>query len=93
MMISKILSVLVALAYIGIALFVGAGWETLKLVGYLVLPMACTLFSEEMGDYSGMLMQGGPMTRTPGWLVAAGGWLLLLLPVGVVLYFKAYGTH
>lgn len=92
-MISRALALLVTVAYVVVAMIAGAGWEVWKLLAYLILPMACIWFSEDMGDYSGMLMQGGPMTRTPGWLVAAGGWLLLLLPAGIGLYAVLHGEH
>ena len=91
-MISKILSLLIALAYITIALLSGAGWQTSKLVAFLLLPMACIWFSDEMGNYTGLLMQGGPMTETPGCLVVVGGWLLLLLPVFAAVYFRLHGA-
>jgi hypothetical protein len=84
MIISRLFSLLVVIAYVAIALIAGAGWEVLKLAAYLVLPLACIWFSDEMGSYSGMLLQGGPMARTPGFLVVAGGWLLLLMPVIVI---------
>ena len=87
MTISKLLSTLLALAYIGVAQFAGGGGETLKRVGCLLLPMACIWFSDELGDYSGNLMLGGPMTCTPGFLVAAFGWLLLMLPLILGLIF------
>jgi hypothetical protein len=57
---------------------------------FLILPLACIWFSEEMGNYSGMLMQGGPMTRTPGCFVAIGGWFLLTLPLilGIISFLR-----
>jgi len=49
MVISRILSLLVALVYVVIALIAGAGWETVKLAAFLLLPLACIWFSEENG--------------------------------------------
>jgi uncharacterized membrane protein YoaT (DUF817 family) len=91
MTVSKTLSALVALAYIGIALLAGAGWETLKLVAFLVLPLACIWFSEEMGSFTGIMRGQFINAQTPGCLVAFGGWLLLLLPViiGAVQHISA----
>ncbi len=86
MTIGKKLSLLISLAYIGIALLAGAGWEALTVVAYVIFPLACIWFSEEMGNYSGILIQGGPMTPTPRRLVAIGGWLLLLIPFIFALY-------
>ena len=78
---SRIISSGIALVYLVVASVGGGGVAALKVAIFLILPLACIWFSEPMGNYSGMLMGGGPMTPTPGWLVAAGGWLLLLLPV------------
>lgn len=82
---SRIISGVVALIYL-VGAYLEAGGETAFKGGiFLILPLTCIWFSEEMGSYSGMLMQGGPMTRTPGFLVAAMGWLLLFLPVIIAL--------
>jgi hypothetical protein len=91
MMISKALSALVALAYVGIALLAGAGWETIKLVAFLVLPLACIWFSDELGSFTGVMRGQYVNAQTPGCLVAFGGWLLLMLPVivGVIQHFSA----
>jgi hypothetical protein len=84
---SRIISGVIALIYLVVA-YLGDGGEAAFKVGiFLVLPLACIWFGEEMGNYSGMLMGGGPMNPTPGWLVAAGGWLLLLLPVILAAIF------
>jgi len=87
---SRIISGFIGVIYvIGAAL--GASGETAFKAGiFLILPLTCIWFSEEMGNYSGRLMRGGPMTHTPGCLVAAMGWLLLFLPViiGLINGFK-----
>jgi hypothetical protein len=85
---SRILSGAVALAYVAGAYWVGGGDLAIRIGVALVLPLACIWFGEAMGGYGGTLMLGGPMARSPGRLVAALGWLLLLLPVVVVLIFK-----
>jgi hypothetical protein len=80
---NEILSGLLALIY-AIGAFVGGGAEVgLKVLLFLVLPLACIWFGDEMGDYMGTLpISGGGITNpTPSWLVRAGGWLLLLLPI------------
>ncbi len=50
---------------------------------YLLLPMACIWFPDEMGSLASV--KGLPLNETPGFLVIAGGWLLLLLPVGLAI--------
>jgi hypothetical protein len=78
---NRVLSSIVAAAYLTIA------WRTrdakwfFSLAGYLAFPLAGIWFPEEISEFS----VGGRMTAiTPGFLVVLGGWILLLLPV--VLY-------
>ncbi len=90
-MISKILSGIVAAAYLGIAYHAYGGETAFRAGMFLILPMACIWFSEAMGDYAGGTMRGQYISSsTPGCLVAAGGWLLLMLPaiVGAITYFR-----
>jgi hypothetical protein len=80
---NRLFSICVALGYLGLAYF-AYGWELVWRVGiFLVLPMACIWFGDEMGSYTGLTGRGAITGTTPGWLVAAGGWLLLLLPIVV----------
>lgn len=79
---NRLLSLVVALGYLAAAYF-GGGWELVwRAAIFLILPLACIWFGDEMGSYTGIGMGRGAITSpTPGWLVAAGGWLLLLMPV------------
>ncbi|MFC1451825.1 hypothetical protein ACFLSJ_00600 [Verrucomicrobiota bacterium] len=76
------LSGIIALAYL-IGAYFTADAETMWKVGlFLILPLACIWFSDAMGGYTGVGLGRGAITSTtPGYLVAFGGWLLLLLPV------------
>ena len=79
---SRILSLVVSLAYVLIALLTGAGLGALKIAAFLILPLACIWLSDEMGGYVGWGMGRGAITSTsPGFAVAFCGWVLLLLPV------------
>ena len=80
-LISKVLSVVVATVYLVAAARGGGGEAVLVVAACLVLPMACIWFSEEMGAYTGMVRLHVVTSESPGCLVAAGGWLLLLLPL------------
>ena len=79
---SRFLSLIVALGYL-IAAYFGGGWELVwRAAIFLILPLACIWFGDEMGSYTGIGTGRGAITSTtPGWLVALGGWLLLLMPV------------
>jgi hypothetical protein len=78
MKISRVVSGLIALTYLGGAYYMGGGEAAFKTGMFLILPMACIWFSEGMGS-----SVGGPFVTspTPGCFVLAGGWLVLLSPV------------
>ena len=52
-MISRILSAMIAIAYVTIAYFAGGNEAVLKLGTFLILPLACIWFSGEMGSFTG----------------------------------------
>ena len=78
---SRILSGIIAAAYL-VGVYLSAdGATTFKVGLFLILPLACIWFSEAMGGYTGIGMGKAAITRaTPGCFVAFGGWLLLFLP-------------
>lgn len=89
-MISRILSAIIAIAYVSIAYFAGGAEAAIAIGMFLVLPLACIWFRDEMGAFTG-IMRGHLVTSTsPGCAVAFMGWLLLLLPVliGLVQAFR-----
>lgn len=88
---SRGISVAVAIAYLLVAYFAGGGGKAvLQVTGFLVLPMACIWFSDDMGGYTGMMGHGQITSITPGCFVAFGGWLVLFLPVivGVISWIR-----
>jgi hypothetical protein len=90
-MISRIASLVVAAVYLIAASCSGDTKAILTVAMYLILPLSCIWFSEAMGDYTGFARGGYIDTKSPGCLVAAGGWLLLLLPVIVGVIFCVQG--
>jgi hypothetical protein len=78
---NRILSGLLAVIYIVMA-FAGGGGETgLKVVAFVILPLACIWFGDEMGGYIGPTWGAGITAPSPGLIVCIAGWLLLLLPI------------
>ncbi|HBA85273.1 MAG TPA: hypothetical protein DCZ95_14390 [Verrucomicrobia bacterium] len=91
---SRIISGIIALAYIALGYFADGGETAFRIGMALILPMACIWFSDAMGSYTGVGLGKGAITSaTPGCMVAFGGWLLLLLPVvgGLILYLLGIG--
>lgn len=89
---SRILSGIVALVYLGAAMATGDSEIIWKMTAFLVLPLACIWFSNEMGDYAGLVSLPRPAItrRTPGVFVAFAGWLVFLMPllIGLVAVMK-----
>jgi hypothetical protein len=79
-MISRTLSTIIAITYLILAYLGGGGYSVLPIALFLVLPLACIWFSEEMGAFTGVMRGQTITTKTPGCLVAFGGWLILLIP-------------
>lgn len=88
-MIHRILSAIIAIAYITVAYFFGGGEAALKFAAFLILPLACIWYSEEMGSFTGVVRGPAITSKTPGCLVAFGGWLLLLLP-GIIALIQVF---
>ena len=87
----RLISGIVAILYLIGAYFGGGGKGLLQTIGFLVLPMACIWYSDEMGDFTGNTGRGLITSTTPGCLIAFGGWLLLLLPVIAALIMWVVG--
>jgi len=87
----KTVAVIISCIYLLLSFFLGHSGYWIKMLMFLIIPLACIFFSDAMGGYTGMSRLGaGPwITRTtPGCFVAFAGWLLLLFPL-VFAVFKA----
>jgi hypothetical protein len=87
---NRILSGLLAVAYVICALCGGGAEGAFRVAMFLVLPLACIWFSDAMGGYTGPTWRAAITAPTPGVFVCIAGWLLLLVPViiGVVHVFS-----
>jgi hypothetical protein len=81
---SRIISGIIAAAYLVAAYLMANGDGAFTVAVFLILPLACIWFSDALGEFTGL---GFPSLTgtTPGWVVAFGGWLLLVLPVVIWL--------
>jgi len=83
--VNRLLSLGVAGLYLWAAAHTAApGIALIKTLVHLTLPMACIWFGDTLGEYTGFM--SGITNATPGFLVAFGGWLVL---VGVPLIIIA----
>lgn len=91
----RILSLIVAAGYVAFLLILSAPGSlkealgmALALCASLVFPLLCIWFGDEMGEYVGKLPGPAINKTSPGSLVQAGGWVLLLLPF--LVYWLAF---
>lgn len=82
---SKLLSIILTLFYLIGSYFVGGLEAFLKFIIFLIFPIACIWFSNEIGQFTGVVRWHGVSKPTPGIFVAFGGWLLLLLPIIAII--------
>jgi hypothetical protein len=53
----------------------------------LIIPLGLIWFCDILGAYVGPVDRGGFVNvETPGWMIAAFGWLLLLAPIAWFIY-------
>ena len=92
---ARSLSLVIAAAYFVIPLLAVVGKQgslkellviVLAAAGYLVMPLLCIWFGDEMGGYMGALPGPAINKPTPGCLVKLGGWFLLFLPAIIGLF-------
>ena len=90
--VARFFSLVIAAGYLSVVLFMpghrsipGRLGSVLAVAAYLLIPLLCIWFADEMGNYVGTLPGPAINKPTPGCLVRFGGWVLLLLPVIVLL--------
>ena len=82
---SRIISLAVAVAYIVISYFTGEKGVWFILETYLVLPLGCIWYGEELGSMAGLSLFGvDEPNDTLGIFIQALGWLLLIIPAFVL---------
>ena len=89
---SRVVSLVIAAGYVGLFVFAPGDVSTqrrigtvLTVAGYLLIPLLCIWFSDEMGNYTGTFPGPAINKTTPGCLIKVAGWVLLLLPLILVL--------
>jgi hypothetical protein len=87
----RVLSLIIAGAYVLLTLIGGLSQSVLTAIGsvllvsaVLLVPLACIWYGDEMGGYVGMLPGPAINRRTPGVFIKVGGWILLLFPLLII---------
>ena len=82
---NRILSGLLAVAYVVAAYFASSAESAFKMALCTVLPLACIWFADAMGGFVGPTTMIAITGRSPGIVVCILGWVLLLLPLIIVI--------
>ena len=80
----RVFAALIAFAYALATYLFGDPVDVIRVLCFLVLPMACIWFPEPIGDFVGSAGQGFIDRPTPEVLVSIAGWVLLLMPLLVL---------
>jgi len=80
----RVVSIIISIAYLVVAYFADGIKGLFFVFAFLIFPLACIWFGDEMGEWSGTIKLL-PAKPIPGCFVRLGGWLLLLLPIIMVL--------
>lgn len=82
----RIISLIVVAGYILFAYLSGGTPLVLKILGFLIIGLACVWFGDGMGSLTGfsLIRMINISEETPGIVVRFLGWLILILVPGVI---------
>jgi len=86
----RLLSALVAAAYVVHAYIRDPGPRAFFLITSLILPLGCIWFGDELGEFTGWASRRYITKTSPGCLIKLVGWALLLAPA---ICFLATGRN
>ncbi|HCE44823.1 MAG TPA: hypothetical protein DET40_14885 [Lentisphaeria bacterium] len=78
--ISRIISALIAVAYVVLVYVFRGGASAMDAGMLLLIPLACIWFSDELGGSSSEVGEEN-VKRTPAKLIAILGWIILVTPI------------
>ena len=78
---NRTLSAIVAAIYVIGAFATGGAEGGCKVLGFVILPLACIWFGDAMGSFTGLSGSIGITAPSPGLFVCIAGWILLIMPV------------
>lgn len=82
----KIIALIISVFYLGLALLFNGSEEFLRMLLFLILPLGCIFFGDELGEITGVRFRTtlfAPIVTksTPGTFVIFMGWVLLTFPI------------
>ena len=80
-LVNRTLSAAVAVVYLVLGYYGGGPILLVRVAMFLLLPMACIWFGEELGAFTGVMRGHYVDAESPGCLVAFLGWVLLFFPL------------
>ena len=83
---NRIFSSLLAAVYIFGGFATGGGEGGFKVMGFVILPLACIWFGNAMGGYTGPSTDIWISTPSPGVIVCILGWMMLILPAIFLIF-------
>jgi hypothetical protein len=90
--VSRLLSLLLVLAYVTGAGVVAGTLSALKILAAMLVPLACVWFPEALGEYTGDTFSRAIIRPSPPSFVWFLGWIVLLLPLIVGSIFWLQGV-
>ena len=89
---NRSLSVVMAIGYVMNACFEdNQPASVLKVLAFLVIPMACIWQGDLLGSYTGPTLRGY-INKTPGWIVSFGGWFYMVGVPGIIFLLKFFAS-
>lgn len=83
---NRLISAIIAIIYLTIATYSLGGKGFLGMIRFLILPIGCIWYGEDLGNYTGSIMSQGISRPSAGCVVSFVGWLLLFLPLFQIVY-------
>jgi hypothetical protein len=83
---NRVFSAILAAIYVVGAFITSGGEGGFKVLGFVILPLACIWFSDDMGGFTGPSGSIWVTAPSPGVFVCIVGWIMLLLPALFIIF-------
>lgn len=83
---NRLISAIIGIIYLITATYLKGGMGFFGILKFLILPLGCIWYGEDLGNYTGSILSQGISRPSSGRIVIFAGWLLLFLPIFQVVY-------